>query len=138
MRAPEDRFAEKYVVVDSGCWIWVAGRNAKGYGIFRTTMAESMRLAHRFSYEQHVGTIPNGTELDHICRTPACVNWRHLEAVTHAVNVRRGNAVKSACSKCGGPLNLTTVPGARRCKPCRTAYNREFMRSVRAAKRRAL
>ncbi len=47
---------------------------------------------HRFSYELHIGPIPEGLVIDHLCRTPACVNPDHLEPVTNAENVRRGEA----------------------------------------------
>lgn len=49
-----------------------------------------VRLAHIVSYEMRNGRVPDGLELDHLCRTPICVNPDHLEAVTHAENLRRG------------------------------------------------
>lgn len=51
-----------------------------------------MIYAHRLSYELFVGPIPDGYELDHLCRNRGCVNPAHLEAVTHRVNVLRGLA----------------------------------------------
>lgn len=53
------------------------------YGHFRH------ESAHRWTYRWFVGPIPQGHELDHLCRVMRCVNPAHLEAVTHLVNVRR-------------------------------------------------
>lgn len=74
------------------CWIWTAALNSEGYGVFRAY--ERNRYAHILSWEKEHGRLPPGRELDHLCRTPRCVRPSHLEAVTHAINVRRGNAAK--------------------------------------------
>ena len=67
---------------DSDCWLWT-GHRVKEYGRY------SGVLAHRYSYEQVRGDIPAGLGLDHLCRTPACVNPWHAEPVTQAVNNER-------------------------------------------------
>jgi hypothetical protein len=72
------------------CWIWVGRLNRNGYGRVRTPEGEMM--AHRTSYEAHVGPIPDGLLLDHVCRVRCCVRPSHLEPVTHRENTLRGKA----------------------------------------------
>jgi hypothetical protein len=73
----------------TGCWVWQGAMDAYGYG-----KAGHHRKAHRVFYEQHRGPIPEGLELDHLCHNRACVNPDHLEAVTHAENMRRSPKTK--------------------------------------------
>jgi HNH endonuclease len=81
-----------YVEEDCGhnspCWIWQKAATTEGYGI-KALSAKELVYAHRFYYEQTKGEIPEGLELDHLCRVPSCVNPDHLEPVTHRVNSRR-------------------------------------------------
>jgi hypothetical protein len=82
-----ERLARFYVVEANGCWRWTATLDRVGYGNIQVRR-RTMR-AHRASYEAHVGPIPKGLELDHLCRNKACVNPSHLEPVTHSENLRR-------------------------------------------------
>lgn len=72
----------------NGCWLWTASIKAEGYGQVRRPDGRT-GYAHRVVYELLVGPIPEGLELDHLCRVRACVNPEHLEPVTHEENVRR-------------------------------------------------
>ena len=86
---PETRFW-LYAVRDpsTDCWEWTAGKKKDGYaflGIGRGNV-----YGHRFSWELHHGPIPEGLELDHLCRNRGCVNPAHLEPVTRRTNVLRG------------------------------------------------
>jgi hypothetical protein len=81
---------ERISIEDRGhstpCWVW--GRVTRnGYG--RADLAGRTVQAHRLSYEAHNGAIPEGMELDHLCRVPACVNPDHLEPVTRTENLHR-------------------------------------------------
>lgn len=67
-----------------GCWLWTGANNGR-YPVFQ----KGGRYAHRWSYEHHVGPIPEGYEVDHLCRVTLCVNPAHLEAVTPQENKRR-------------------------------------------------
>ncbi len=74
------------------CWIIVGYRHIGGY--VKVQLRGRPVLAHRAMYEQEVGPIPLGLHIDHLCRQPACINPAHLEPVTHAENLRRGNSAR--------------------------------------------
>lgn len=73
---------------DAGCWRWLLALDRDGYGVWHHDGGRK-RAAHRVMYELVVGAIPDGLELDHLCRVRSCVNPAHLEAVTHRENSRR-------------------------------------------------
>lgn len=84
----ESRFWER-VEKSDGCWLWKGARNSHlGYG--RLRVMDKLTLAHVYAYELTHGTVPDGLELDHLCRNVMCVRPDHLEPVTHAVNMQRG------------------------------------------------
>ena len=89
---PEVRFW-RYVEQRRECWVWTASIRPNGYGEFRCN--GRLTRAHRFAYEQMVGPVPEGLQLDHLCRNRACVNPEHLEPVTGSVNVQRGHEARS-------------------------------------------
>ncbi len=76
---------------NSGCWLWLGCIYPPwGYGQFRLDGHRGRRVrAHRYSYERARGLVPDGLQLDHLCRNPPCVNPLHLEIVTCAENIRR-------------------------------------------------
>lgn len=91
-RPVAERFWEKVQKTDD-CWLWTASVKPAGYGQFTVEDQKPPVYAHRFSYEQLVGPIPDGLTLDHLCANRRCVNPDHLEPVPMAENTRRG-AVK--------------------------------------------
>jgi hypothetical protein len=89
----EDRFWSK-VDAQGPCWEWTGARSSSGYGQIWVKPAKV--VAHRFAYEQLVGPIPVGLQLDHLCRNRACVNPDHLQPVTQQINILRGSSVAAA------------------------------------------
>lgn len=67
----------------TGCWNWLLGRTGRGYGSL------SNKLAHVLYWEKYKGKVPEGLQLDHLCRNKLCVNPEHLEPVTPKENIRR-------------------------------------------------
>ena len=81
----EEWFLERVLIAPfSTCWEWLGGKRS-GYGRFRLNQRKQIS-AHRFSWEMHVGPIPPGLVLDHVCRNRGCVNPAHLRIVTAAAN----------------------------------------------------
>lgn len=129
-KSTSDRFWGKVIPEpNSGCWLWL-GATSQGYGVFGLGNGVNVR-AHCFSYEVERGPIPNGLDLDHLCRIRCCVNPDHLEPVTRAVNVARGLAPslinnfwrsKTHCPKghaYTGENLAVRRNGARYCRECR-------------------
>ena len=135
-----ERFRSKVVVDDSGCWLWCTSLKESGYGLYST--GNSSVSAHRYSYELLVGAVPMGLELDHLCRVRRCVNPVHLEAVTHAENVRRSNEALGRgpyATHCSAghdftPSNTYVDPGnnGRCCRLCRRETRRRYRERRRA------
>ena len=122
-----ERFWTKVLCdVESHCWLWQAV-TVNGYGFLgRGRRGAGNIYAHRFSYELLVNPIPEGLEIDHLCRVRKCVNPDHLEAVSRRTNLLRGltqpakHLAKTHCPA-GHPYDLFNTywyRGSRRCKTC--------------------
>jgi hypothetical protein len=81
----------EYIEDENGCWIWQKQTIGKGYG--RKWVDGRGVLAHRWYYEQANEPIPEGLQIDHLCRVKRCVNPAHLEVVTNTENRRRRSVV---------------------------------------------
>lgn len=130
----------------SGCWEWQAYRNPAGYGVF--SMRRKTLLAHRWAYEHFIGPIPEGLDLDHLCRNRCCCNPNHVEPVTRKTNVLRGdldamwrgypsrNAAKTHCPAGHAYDERNTYVdkiGRRFCRACRCARESARYRRLKAS-----
>jgi len=106
------------------CWIFETA-STKRYAVVYLTSRQQVP-AHRYAYEQEVGPVPEGTELDHLCRVRHCVRPSHLEPVVHAENCNRGDSFQRRQTHCKRGHYFDSVvsrPGRRagkerRCKVC--------------------
>lgn len=134
---PEDLFQRRgsggyfppladYIDASGDCWEWTGAMTRKGYGI--AYFDGSQTMAHRAIWETLVGPIPDGLQIDHLCRNKGCVNPDHLEPVTGAVNLERGinwNRQKTHCPH-GHPYSGSNLKwdrrGRRTCRACQNGW----------------
>jgi hypothetical protein len=137
-----DRLFAKATAGPGNCLIWTGALNDGGYGLI--SIDGRNRRAHRVAYEQVIGPIPDGMELDHTCHNQddtcpggrclhrRCVNPHHLEPVSKQENALRSkltrtgrNVRRTHCPK-GHPYsgeNLYVDPtGRRACRACQAAH----------------
>ena len=138
---PEERFwAKVNKDAPNGCWQWTGALDGHGYGSFH--LHRATRYAYHVAYEWARGPRPAGADLDHLCRTRACVTPDHLEPVSRNENLHRSpltqtsiNAAKTECihGHAYTPDNTLIDNGFRRCKTCHYARN-----AARRARKRSL
>ena len=141
---PLERVSRNIRVGADGCWWWTAStststtRPGRRYGV--VSFRGRQRRAHAVVFEMARGPIPEGTELDHLCRNTLCVNPYHLDPVTHRENVLRGSgfaalhARKTHCPQGHEYTPENTRIGRLRggqCRQCRTCH-RERQRAYKA------
>ena len=113
------------------CDIWTGAKSGNGYGYKR--VGKQMKRAHILAYEDLVGPVPEGLELDHLCNNRLCINVEHLEAVTHKENMKRQadrmwEARGGKCKHGHSPNNIfINANGRRSCRECiRVANNKSL------------
>ena len=111
---------------DGDCWLWTGPTTPNGYGKVRVRGGEPERVVHRVLWEAHNNmAVPDGYQLDHLCRTRLCCNPAHLEPVTASENTLRqdhANRRKDTCPAGHAYTEENTLvwaDGKRRCRACR-------------------
>lgn len=95
---------KRHIEIDgNGCWMWTGATSGSGYPMISVGgRAGGPKLAHRHSYMEFVGEIPEGHQIDHLCydengySNKLCINPEHLEPVVQGVNMKRGYAKRRA------------------------------------------
>lgn len=79
--------------IDTGCMMWQGAKNSRGYGVQNVHTATKTRQtgSHRAAWLAFEGDIPDGLQIDHLCRVRACVNTKHMRLVTWAENNARAD-----------------------------------------------
>lgn len=130
-----DRVMARVTETEMGCWEFSGSLNAAGYGVVgRGRRGEGNALSHRVTYEFFVANVPEGLDLDHLCRNRACCNPWHVEPVTRIENVSRGLRApgygpreRTHCKQGHEftPENTYQYGTRRRCKTCERRWNRK-------------
>ena len=129
------RFLSKVAAPDAnGCTVWTGLISRQGYARF--SIGNTDFRAHKLAYEWVHGSVADGLVIDHLCRVRHCVNVAHLEAVSHAENMRRGAwARKTHCPQGHEytPENTYVAKtGWRSCRECHRISTREHQRTRRS------
>lgn len=111
------------------CWLWTGPLNDAGYG--RVYFNKRQTRAHIMAYTLLIGPVPDGLELDHLCRVRRCANPEHLEPVTHGENMRRAFAARTEARNgvCPAGRHVIAEVGeylwacGKKCKACHRERN---------------
>lgn len=136
-----ERHARRIREDATGCWTWTGPLNYAGYALFDWEGKTSR--GHRVTYRLAHGSIPEGMQLDHLCRNRACLNPKHLEVVTARENTMRSDALTAkfaVATHCihGHPFDLVNTyfrpSGGRSCRTCAASQDRRQKAKRRAAR----
>lgn len=124
--------------LDPFCWIWTGTHLPRGYGLF--SHRGKSQLTHRLSYTLLIGPIPDGLQIDHLCRVHPCLNPAHLEPVTNLENALRSDrATRTHCIR-NHPLSgdnlIVKKPGDRGRRACRTCNRAKTAESTARRRQR--
>lgn len=119
------------------CRIFVGTKDRGGYG--SVSVNGSMMGAHLYVWQRDVGPVPDGEEVDHVCRVRPCINAEHMRTVSHQVNCTENvvgsqwmlNASKTHCIR-GHEFTPENTryrkEGGRTCRACMREHMAAFRR----------
>ena len=124
---------------NSGCWIWLGGLRSKKDGYGGCDWEGKSWRTHRLVYTLLRKAVSNKLDIDHLCRNRICCNPDHLEPVTRAKNIARGNGVapnnlrKTHCPQEHAYTSENTYiwKQQRFCRTCSNIYKRNYKEQKR-------
>lgn len=123
-----ERVMKRWDEDENGCWISRYAVGSHGYASvgWSNASVKGSELCHRVAWmaANPDEEIPDGFEVDHICRTRPCVRPDHLRLMTALENQRQGGGHHQRKPEptgrlCANGHELLLYPsGATRCKEC--------------------
>ncbi len=142
--SPVERLWERTTVDEStGCWVFAGALN-RGYGMI--SVDGVAKLAHRVAYRELIDQdLSDDLTIDHVtargCRSKACWNPEHLEAVTTQENTRRRDSNLARAIRGPRPRETHCLRGHERtaanveksgnCRECANERRRERRRRAK-------
>lgn len=124
-RAELARLQRLLDIQEDGCWNWKGLTTSNGYGKWSKGPGQRVRAIHRITWEHYKNQeVPEGLQLDHICRNRLCCNPDHLEPVTPSENTMRQDHYERRKTHCPkgheyDEANTRITPAGKRvCRAC--------------------
>lgn len=100
-----------------GCEVWIGKHDRDGYARIKG------KLAHRAVWEEVNGPIPEGMEIEHICRRRNCVAMKHMTLFTRSEQEMSKNWRRRSKRECPNGCDMSktamvTPGGGRICREC--------------------
>ena len=134
----KERILASILIDEDGCWLWQKRVNRKGYGQLK--FRNKTFIAHRLSYQEFAGAIPEGYDVDHtchssdtlncitsVCKHRSCVNPEHLQAISRTEHARLNEQfVRPTCSN-GHPRTEENIYRWKNRRYCRACWTKEVI-----------
>lgn len=134
-KTADQRFDEKYDVLENGCWQWKTGSN-RPLEHPKFACDGVYRKASHFSWARHFnsGAIPPDLYICHSCDNPRCVNPHHLFRGDHKRNME-DKAAKGRSFRGSGLVNGRAIVTPEMAATMRGLYHNEGLSQQAIASR---